>query len=71
MLTKYQTCCPFPSGKILVWVVVLVVLVHVVTGRKQSRLLLQPTKVELGVQVGVEFDNNSEARTNLIGEIQR
>ena len=24
---------------------------------KQSKLLLHPTKVELGVQVGVEFDN--------------
>ena len=28
-------------------------------GGKQSQLLLQPTKVELGLQVGVEFDNNS------------
>ena len=26
---------------------------------KQSQLLLQPTKVELGLQVGVEFDKNS------------
>ena len=25
---------------------------------KQSLLLLQPTKVELGLQVGVEFDKN-------------
>ena len=25
---------------------------------KQSQLLLQPTEVELGSQVGVEFDNN-------------
>ena len=25
---------------------------------KQSQLLLQPTKVELGLQVGVEFDKN-------------
>ena len=24
---------------------------------KQSQLLLQPTEVELGLQVGVEFDN--------------
>ena len=25
---------------------------------KQSQLLLQPTEVELGLQVGVEFDKN-------------
>ena len=25
---------------------------------KQSQLLLKPTEVELGLQVGVEFDNN-------------
>ena len=36
------------------WVVLVVVLV---TGGKQSQLLLQPTKVELGLQVGVGFDN--------------
>ena len=40
------------------WVVVVVVLVLVVvTGGKQSQLLLQPTKGELGLQVGVELDN--------------
>ena len=39
------------------WVVVVVLVV--VTGGKQSQLLLQPTKVELGLQVGVEFDNTS------------
>ena len=26
---------------------------------KQSQLLLQPTEVELGLQVGVEFDNKN------------
>ena len=26
---------------------------------KQSQLLLKPTEVELGLQVGVEFDNKS------------
>ena len=26
---------------------------------KQSQLLLKPTEVELGLQVGVEFDNNT------------
>ena len=26
---------------------------------KQSQLILKPTKVELGLQVGVEFDNKS------------
>ena len=26
---------------------------------KQSQLLLKPTEVELGLQVGVEFDNNN------------
>ena len=36
------------------WVVVVLV---VVTGGKQSQLSLQPTKVELGLQIGVEFDN--------------
>ena len=40
------------------WVVVVVLLLVVVTGGKQSQLLLRPTKVELGLQVGVEFDNN-------------
>ena len=35
-----------------------VVLLVVVTGGKQSQLLLQPTKVELGLQVGVEFDKS-------------
>ena len=29
------------------------------TGGKQSQLLLQPTKVELGLQVRLEFDKNS------------
>ena len=59
ILTKYQKCRPFPSDRILVWVVVLLlaVLVLVVTGGKQSQHLLQPAKVELGVQVGVEFDS--------------
>ena len=38
------------------WVVV--VLFLVVTGGKQSLLLLQPTKVEWGLQVAVEFDIN-------------
>ena len=27
---------------------------------KQSQLLLKPTEVELGLQVGVELDNKSE-----------
>ena len=31
---------------------------------KQSQLLLKPTEVELGLQVGVEFDNN--ARTEMV-----
>ena len=38
------------------WVLVVVVLV--VTGGKASQLILQPTKVELGLQVGVEFDKS-------------
>ena len=54
ILTKYQTCRSFPSGRSYVWVVVLLV----VTGGKQSQLLLKPTKVELGLQVRVEFDKN-------------
>ena len=33
--------------------------------KKQSQLLLQPTEVELGLQIGVEFDNK---RQNLIIE---
>ena len=33
-------------------------LVLVVTGGKQSQLLFQPIKVELGLQVGVEFDKS-------------
>ena len=43
----------FPSGKISVLVVVVLLLV---TRGKQSQLPLQPTKVELALQVGVEFD---------------
>ena len=31
---------------------------------KQSQLLLQPTEVELGLQVGLEFDNNNIRYTN-------
>ena len=27
---------------------------------KQSQLLLKPTEVELGLQVGVEFDKNND-----------
>ena len=34
----------------------LVLLLLLVTGKKQSQLLLQPAKVGLGLQVGVEFD---------------
>ena len=30
---------------------------------KQSQLLLQPTEVEFGLQVGVEFDNNFKNRS--------
>ena len=30
---------------------------------KQSQLLLKPTEVELGLQVGVEFDNTTQADT--------
>ena len=41
-------------------VVVVVVVVDVVTGGKQSQLLLKPTEVELGLQVGVEFDKRSK-----------
>ena len=37
--------------------VVLVLVFLVVTGGKQSQILQQPTKVELGLQFGVEFDN--------------
>ena len=40
----------------LQWVLILVL---VVTGEKQSQLLLQPTEVEVGLQVGVEFDNKT------------
>ena len=29
------------------------------TGKKQSQLLLQPNKVELGLQAVVEFDKNN------------
>ena len=38
-----------------------IVVIHVVlfvTRGKQSQLLLQPTKVDLGMQVGVEFDKS-------------
>ena len=28
---------------------------------KQSQLLLKPTEVELGLQVGVEFDNDENS----------
>ena len=31
---------------------------------KQSQLLLKPTEVELGLQVGVEFDNNNNYMNN-------
>ena len=40
-----------------------VVLLLVVTVGKPSQLLLQPTKVELDLQVGVEFDN--KLRSNI------
>ena len=33
---------------------------------KQSQLLLQPTEVEMGLQVGVEFDNNSVVALDII-----
>ena len=39
------------------WVVVVVVLLLPSTG-KRSQLLLNQTEVELGLQVGVEFDKN-------------
>ena len=32
---------------------------------KQSQLLLQPTEVELGLNVGVEFDNSTLAIMNV------
>ena len=32
---------------------------------KQSQLLLQPTEVELGLQVGVEFDKKNAKLWNL------
>ena len=34
---------------------------------KQSQLLLQPTEVELGLQVGVEFDNMIQPITHRMG----
>ena len=37
-----------------------VVVVLLVTGGKQSQLLLKPTEVELGLQVGVEFDKKKK-----------
>ena len=33
---------------------------------KQRQLLLKPTEVELGLQVGVEFDNNNNTHQNLL-----
>ena len=33
---------------------------------KQSQLLLQPTEVELGLQVGVEFDKNISLRDDMV-----
>ena len=36
---------------------------------KQSQLLLQPTEVELGLQVGVEFDKMISPR--IIGHLKR
>ena len=32
---------------------------------KQSQLLLQPTEVKLGLQVGVEFDNSPSVQLNV------
>ena len=43
------------------WVLVVVVLLLllVVTGGNHSKLLLQPTRIELGLQVGGKFDKKS------------
>ena len=38
------------------WVIVVVIPLHLVTGEKHSQLLLQPTRVKFGLQVRVEFD---------------
>ena len=37
---------------------------------KQSQLLLQQTEVELGLQVGVEFDNSTNNNQNTIDTIE-
>ena len=37
---------------------------------KQSQLLLQPNEVELGLQVGVEFDNSHSVQLNVELDLQ-
>ena len=56
-VSKVQTCRVIPSAQSYVRVILPSFLPSSSSVGKQSQLLLKPTEVELGLQVGVEFDN--------------
>ena len=48
------------------WVLFILLVLLDVKGEKQCQLLLQPTEVELGLQVGVEFDKRVTSSDNSV-----